>query len=133
MSLIVDASVGVKWFAEEIGSERAESLLASAEPLWAPDLLLLEIGNALRKKVRAHKLSRAQATRAMEIAPEYFDRLWPIQELTAPASRLALELDHPIYDCVYLALAARENAPLITADERLFGIAGRAKVDARLL
>jgi predicted nucleic acid-binding protein len=32
------------------------------------------------------------------------------------AARLALELAHPIYDCLYLALAKRQNVPLVTAD-----------------
>jgi predicted nucleic acid-binding protein len=29
------------------------------------------------------------------------------------------EIDHPVYDCVYLALAAAHAAPLATADDRL--------------
>ncbi|WP_255518572.1 hypothetical protein [Synechococcus sp. CBW1006] len=28
-------------------------------------------------------------------------------------------LDHPVYDCLYLALARREAAVLLTADQRL--------------
>ncbi len=32
---------------------------------------------------------------------------------------LACHLDHPLYDCLYLALARREAATLLTADQRL--------------
>jgi predicted nucleic acid-binding protein len=32
---------------------------------------------------------------------------------------LSEELDHPVYDAMYLALARRERALLLTADERL--------------
>jgi predicted nucleic acid-binding protein len=32
---------------------------------------------------------------------------------------LARRLNHPIYDCVYLALAERERARFVTADQRL--------------
>ncbi len=34
------------------------------------------------------------------------------------AVRLALALDRPLYDCVYLALAHRVGATLVTADAR---------------
>ena len=44
---------------------------------------------------------------------------------TAPlaprATAMALDLDHAIYDCFYLALAEREDAPLVTADRRFLG------------
>jgi len=39
--------------------------------------------------------------------------------LSARAFALAHELDHPVYDCVYLALAEVEDARLVTADRRL--------------
>ena len=41
-------------------------------------------------------------------------RLW--RRLVAQAAR---QLDHPVYDCFYLALADREGVPLVTADTRL--------------
>jgi predicted nucleic acid-binding protein len=34
------------------------------------------------------------------------------------ALTIARALGHPIYDCVYLALAEAENKPLVTADAR---------------
>lgn len=35
------------------------------------------------------------------------------------ATRMALELDHPAYDCLYLELAIRRGCRMVTADERL--------------
>ncbi len=51
MSFVVDASVVIKWFIEENLSAEAEAILGHGEPLFAPDLLLAEIGNVLWKKV----------------------------------------------------------------------------------
>jgi predicted nucleic acid-binding protein len=36
-----------------------------------------------------------------------------------PALGIARVLDHPAYDCFYLALAEREHALLVTADDVL--------------
>ena len=44
---------------------------------------------------------------------------WGADELvSADAVRLALALDRPNYDCVYLALAHRIGAVMLTADSR---------------
>jgi len=52
----------------------------------------------------------------------------PSSALLRPAARLAIELGHPVYDCVYLALAASRAASLATADERLRQAAERVGV-----
>ena len=46
------------------------------------------------------------------------DLLVPLEELVEDATRLALTLGHPVYDCLYLALAVREKTRLITADRQ---------------
>ncbi len=52
MSLIVDASVAIKWFSQEQGSPQAEALLEGSEQLLSPDFVLAEIASGLVKKVR---------------------------------------------------------------------------------
>jgi predicted nucleic acid-binding protein len=133
MSLIVDASVAVKWFAEEPGSIEAEALLASTDELVAPDFILAEIGNALWKKASRGLLDPRQAAASASNAAGYFDRLIALKELTIRSMEIALAVRHPIYDCYYIALAQRENAPLITADERQLAAARKAKVKVRRL
>ena len=39
--------------------------------------------------------------------------------LLEPAIEISFDLRHPVYDCVYLALALQRQVPLVTADERL--------------
>jgi predicted nucleic acid-binding protein len=53
-------------------------------------------------------------------------------DLLAAAS-LALELGHPIYDCLYLAMAIRENALVITADRRFRDAVDRSAARAGLV
>jgi predicted nucleic acid-binding protein len=45
--------------------------------------------------------------------------LVPSAPLLTRAIRLGIELDHPVYDGVYLTLAAQQGARLATADGRL--------------
>jgi len=133
MSLIVDASVAVKWVAEEPGSAAARALLSGGDRLFGPELLLAEVGNALRKKLARSIIPREQAARGAQIVERAFDKLFPMRPLVFDAIGLALELNHPVSDCVYLALAARERLPLVTADDGLLAAAQRARVEVRPL
>lgn len=45
----------------------------------------------------------------------------PMVRLPPPAIGHALNLDHPVYDCFYLALAEAEKTELVTADLRRAG------------
>ena len=56
---------------------------------------------------------------------ELVDVIEPDRYLQAEALALACHLDHPVYDCLYLALARREAAVLVTADKRLQQLAAR--------
>lgn len=125
MSLIVDASIAVKWVAEESGSERARALYIS-DDCWAPSLILAEVGNALWKKRRMKLVSPEQAAAALGALPSRI-RLFDMAELAPRALALAIEFDHPIYDCFYLALAEREHAPLVSADKALIAKARTVK------
>ena len=53
------------------------------------------------------------------------DEIEPDRHLQAEALALACHLDHPVYDCLYLTLARREAAQLLTADQRLRQLAAR--------
>jgi predicted nucleic acid-binding protein len=132
MSLIVDASVAVKWIADEPASDRARALFL-ADECWAPDLILAEIGNTLWKKQRMKLVSAQQATAALRALPDRI-RLFDMIDLAPRAFALATELDHAIYDCFYLALAERERCPYITADKRLLKVVEKLKtIDLRAL
>ena len=132
MTLVVDASVAVKWVLNEEGSDRA-SALRDQTGLVAPSLIASEIGNALWKAERRGDISRDDAIAAMRSILGPFDTLAPNETLHMRALELAVDLQHPIYDCFYLALAERENATLLTADARLMAAATKAKIQARRL
>ena len=50
MTLAVDASIGVNWFVEEQGCEQVLQIPEQIDRQ-APDLMVAEVANAIRKKV----------------------------------------------------------------------------------
>jgi predicted nucleic acid-binding protein len=118
MTVVVDASVATLWVLEQDGSDRALSL-QNADLLIAPSLIATEIGSALWKAARRGEISRHHAVSALQSAVLPMHELVPDELLRERALEIAIDLDHPIYDCFYLALAERERCALVTADKRL--------------
>jgi predicted nucleic acid-binding protein len=115
---VVDASVALKWVVGEPGATEAAAL-RRADQLLAPDLITAECANALWKMVRRAEITFEEALMAARILERAEIDLRPMRDLLAAATRLAVALDHPAYDCIYLALAEIEGCPFVTADERL--------------
>lgn len=118
MNWVIDASVAAKWLSPEAESAFADRLLD--DELLVPDLLFPEVANVLWKRHTRREMDAA----AVEAAARWL-RALPLQVhdsagLTAAALSLALRLQHPAYDCFYLALALKADCPLVTADRRLF-------------
>jgi predicted nucleic acid-binding protein len=130
MTIVVDASVAVKWVLKEEHSADANAI-RSEEGLIAPSLIVVEIGSALWKAVRRGAVSRINALAALRASVLPFMELVANDALHVQAFTLALDLGHPIDDCFYLALAERENAPLVTADEAMIAAARKAKIKVR--
>ena len=118
MRLVVDASVAVKWLVAEEGSDIAREMAARGENLHAPRLMASEIANALWRKARLGEIERGDAGIMLASVPEMPVRWGDDEIVCGDAVRLALALDRPVYDCVYLALAHRIGAIVVTADLR---------------
>ena len=122
MCFVVDASVAVKWLVAEDDADVAQELATSGHDLHAPRLMAFEVANAIWRKARPGEIERRAAGILLANVPDMPVR-WGTDELvSADAVRLALALDRPIYDCVYLALARRIGAVMLTADGRFANI-----------
>jgi predicted nucleic acid-binding protein len=122
-ALVIDASVAVKWVIEEEGTTEALALRDRA--LAAPDLLIAECANILWKKVRRNELSEQEALFAAGLLARADIELMAMRPYLEAAVRIAVALDHPAYDCIYIALAEAEELRFVTADMSLLGKVGQ--------
>jgi len=113
--VIIDASVAFKLIVEEPQSEEAIGWIGRAE-LIGPTLIHAEIANALWKRVRKGELAEDSeiSSRLADLAR--YIRTVDETPLVPRALGLAIELAHPVYDCVYRALAEANDDELLTAD-----------------
>ena len=118
MTLVIDASVACKWFFNEPLSAEARRLAAAGgRHLHRPGHGSgSKCANAAWRRVRDGEITPAHARALIESLPLWFEALPPAVELHRAAFEMAHELGHPVYDCLYLALAEREQALVVTAD-----------------
>lgn len=124
-TIVADASVLVKWFLPEPDRAAARAI-ATNRTLLAPDFLQVECASVFWKRVRRCEMESAAAQAALT-ALRAVPIIWVRDaDLVGRAQELAADNDHPIYDCLYLALALRFSVPVVTADRRFAALAERS-------
>jgi predicted nucleic acid-binding protein len=132
--VLVDSSVIAAIFFKEAASSRAERVLTECTVLTV-DLALAEVANVAWKRVVFFNESPEVALKALRASLEFIHTACEVissEELLEPAFQLAIEDRIPIYDALFLAAAERENAPLLTRDEKLYELE-KSKRNVRLV
>jgi hypothetical protein len=117
-TLVIDASVALKWLVPEEMSDIATDIYGAGDRLVAPRLITTEVANALVRKTTQGLLSRQQATYHFSTLLALLRELIDVDDLIVPARENACILRHPVDDLIYLETARRVDAPLVTADRR---------------
>jgi predicted nucleic acid-binding protein len=129
-SLVIDASVGVKWFLPEEHTDQATELLDGRSRLLVPTHFYAEVGNVLWKRVRSGGLSREEAQTVLGKLNEFSIRPYAVRPLLPSAFEIACQTDQTVYDCLYLALAIHHRSVAVTADRKLFNALSRTPLSA---
>ncbi len=119
MIFVVDSSVAVKWFLAEPDHALAVALTKLADELHAPEFVIAEVTNVAWKEAIRRNITTEQARAIAAQIVRSPVRFVAIPVLHERALRIALEVNHSVYDCLYLACAERLGAYLITADKSL--------------
>lgn len=115
--IVVDASAIVDKLAFRNVGDRVDAHLASAEWVWAPDLVYVETASALWRLVRGGELTARHARQALDQLRDLPLIAVPHRALLARAWRFRESVR--IADAFYLACAEHVQAPLLTTDGRL--------------
>lgn len=120
VNYVIDASIAVKWFSQEQGRNKALRLLEKAQDgtavLYAPDLLLYEVGNALwkGKQMSDYEINEALAL-LLRLGIEFI-RL--DSSMIGRTTKVMTAHDLTFYDAVYVALTVAVSGILATANPK---------------
>lgn len=123
MKYVLDSSVAFKWLVPEMDTDKAIRLrtdyLLGTHQFLAPDVFPLEIGHALTRAERQGRIGSAQGNNLLADILTTGPGLHASLTLLPRAYTISSQARIGIYDCLYVALAERENCELLTSDDRL--------------
>ena len=115
---VIDASILAQTVIKEEYTELALKLIEKLESIYAPPLILYEIGNTLIILIHRKLITKEDALRKLR-----FLTAIPTLNIKEPTldkvAEIAIELKTTFYDASYLTLALEIGVPLITADRKL--------------
>ncbi|MFM9905708.1 MAG: type II toxin-antitoxin system VapC family toxin [Pyrinomonadaceae bacterium] len=120
MIVVVDASVIIKWYVEEIHDAEAELLLEGNFEIHCPELVISELGNIIWKKTRRGEISDEKALRIAAALLEQDITFHPQKSLLTSSLVGAISTAQTVYDWTYLSLAISLCCKFITADSRSY-------------
>ncbi len=119
MKAVLDASAALAVALKYDGHESVARALEACESILAPELFQSEIANALWKYVVFQGAEKEVALKLLNNTLEMVDVYLPTAENNNEAFFEAVNQKHPVYDMLYLTLARRNDAALITTDKKL--------------
>jgi predicted nucleic acid-binding protein len=124
-ALVCDAGILFKLLVAEPDTPLAFAL-AESHQINVPELAFAEVGDGLWARVDSG-VSRADDVVDLLVMLNGYDfKVHSIRRHIESALSIANSLDHPIHDCLYLALAESLKVPLVSADARFLDALRRA-------
>ena len=134
---VIDTSAFMKFFLHELGWEDVLPYLTTASSPETIDLLVTESANVLWKSARAGLIEKEQVPLLYSSMELLFTKgpivMKPASQFMAEALSIALSLDTPVYDALFIAQARSGNATLVTADRHQALCAKKCGVTAILV
>ena len=132
MKLVVDASIVIKWFVAENLRDEARQLIVQGHSLHAPDFIAVEVANIVWKKALRKEIDEQQATAIVAASLAGAPVRHSAADFIGRGTEIALDLGHPVYDCIYIACAEKLESIFVTADTRLENVVRATRFSSRV-
>ncbi len=119
ISVVVDASVAVKWFLHEDRSDEAIRILEQDYHFIAPSFLKLEFDSVLGKWNRSGRLEISKSKEIRKLFSGIYIHYVAEETISSLAFEYSSFLPITFYDALYLSIAKVYNCTMVTYDKNL--------------
>jgi predicted nucleic acid-binding protein len=129
MIAVLDASAAIEIALQREKAQKFTPHVAAADWVIAPTLFIAEVTNVFWKYQKYADVPFLACEQGIEQAMSLPDDFIDEKDLYREAFKLACNLDHSVYDMLYLVVARRNNATLLTLDKKLLKAARKCSID----
>ncbi len=128
MIVVLDASAAIELVLQRPCAKQISEKLRDADWVIAPNLYISEITNVFWKYQQFANHPYDECEKNLEQAMALPDEFATETDMVREAFNVACLYNHPVYDMLYLVLARRHSAILLTQDKKLSIVAKKAGV-----
>lgn len=129
MDLIIDASIAIAWFVDQPLSPQALRLAELHTPLLALDVLPVEMASSAWRLAQERTITADYAAHIVSNITVNEISVCASAPYIVPATHLALSLQHPVSECLYLACARDIGGQMVTTNARLLAAVKGTEAD----
>lgn len=123
MIVVLDASAAIKIIFQQTSIKYLSDYLKKADWVIAPDIFVSEVTNVFWKYHQFEDLPLDISENFMNKSIKLIDDFIDAGDLYQEAFSLSCQINHSVYDSMYLICARRHNAIFISADKKFNNIA----------
>jgi len=127
--IVLDCDAAIEIVFNRIKGKSLRKLIEGAEKTVSSELFRIEVANVLRKYYQGNHIEKTECGKALELAENLIDEFIPIKENHLEALHESIRLSGSAYDMLYLTIARRMGAALVTLDKSLNAIADKEGID----
>jgi predicted nucleic acid-binding protein len=127
--IVLDANAGIEIALDREKSKILNSFIEVSSKVITSDLYKAETTNVLYKYIKAGLLKKHEAIEKLNYCEMIVDYFIDIKENQEESLLESIRLNHSVYDLLYLTLARRNGARLITLDKKLNKLAKESGIE----
>ncbi|MFP3042385.1 type II toxin-antitoxin system VapC family toxin [Treponema primitia] len=129
MIIVLDSNAAIEIVLKRERGTIFRRLVESSEKTITSEFFRIEVANVIRKYYRGNYIQKEDCVKLLELSENLIDEFIPVSENNVEALHEAIRLDYSAYDMLYLTLARRTGATLITLDKLLNSIAEKEGIE----
>jgi predicted nucleic acid-binding protein len=123
MIVVVDSNAAIEVVLKREKGSLFRQLIESSEKTITSEFFKIEVANVIRKYYKGNYIRKDDCNKLLELSESLIDEFAPISLNNLEALNEAVRLDYSVYDMLYLILARKAGAVLLTLDGPLNKIA----------
>ena len=129
MIIVLDTSAAIEILLKKEESEKFKKRIAEADAVISPELYISEITNVAWKYNKLAGFSHEECYELAQDGINLIDQFVNSKDLWKEALRESMYNDHPVYDCLYVICARRNDGILMTKDKKLKKLCEKLKIE----